>query len=655
MYQKQAGESIQRIVSLKNFFGRKVKKDNDKRYPDLNDIPLRFREKIVTPEQALSLIKPGNRIFIGSGCAAPVTLVYALEHLQQNLEDVKLYHFFTQGTVFYENGRPVSRFHHNSFYVDHDMAALIKQGNGDYIPMSMARIPKLMEAGGLPVDVAVIQVSMPDSYGYVSLGVSCDITHAAVQKATYVIAELNPGMPRTWGETSVSIDRIDKAVMVSRPVTEYEFPYVDPSVARQIAGYVSRIIEDGSTLQIGPGEIPNAMVKYLSGRRNLGIHSDVITDSVIDLIDSGMVNGSEKTIHKGQVVASYCLGTRKLYDRIHNNPLFSFHPIEYVCDPLILAKNNKFVSITQAQGVDLMGQVCSDRFNGELSGGISAQPEFIRGAAASTRGRPIICLASTTDDGKHSRIVPFFRKGEGITIPQSDVHYVVTECGTAYLFGKSISEKALALIEVAHPSFRPWLLEEAKRFGYLRQDLDLKCKNDGARECRYPQGEDKEFVLGGQARMVVRPSKASDVTGLQDLFYKLPPNDVYTRFFRHMKQFSISEAEHFCNVDYENEMAFVVTIGDREKEQIIGSSFYVVDPSTNMAEVAYMILHEWHGRGIGKALQERMTEYAKSKGIKGFKADIMCENTAMFNLAKKCGARVTSRLDGDVYEVEMLF
>jgi acyl-CoA hydrolase len=235
-----------------------------------------------------------------------------MEHVKLNLEDVKLYHFFTQGTVFYENGMPVSRFHHNSFYVDNDMAALIQQGNGDYIPISMARIPGLMEAGGLPVDVAVIQVSMPDSSGYVSLGISCDITHAAVQKATYVIAELNPDMPRTWGETSVSIDRIDKAVMVSRPVTEYEFPYVDPSVARQIAGYVSRIIEDGSTLQIGPGEVPNAMVKYLSGRRNLGIHSDVITDSVIDLIDSGMVKGSEKTIHKGQVVASYCLGTRRL-------------------------------------------------------------------------------------------------------------------------------------------------------------------------------------------------------------------------------------------------------------------------------------------------------------------------------------------------------
>jgi acyl-CoA hydrolase/GNAT superfamily N-acetyltransferase len=654
MYENQAGGNTKKGILLKSLFRKKIKPSETDFWTADTGFS-RFREKIVSPEAALSLIKPGNRIFIGSGCAAPVTLMLAMEHLEQNLEDIKLYHFFAKGAVFYENGVPKSRFQHKSFYADHDMAALIKQGNGDYIPISVAQIPKLMETGGFPIDVAVIQVSMPDPSGYVSLGISCDITHAAVQKASFVIAELNPNMPRTWGETSVSIDRIDKAVIVDRPVIEHVFPHVDPSVARRIAGYVSRIIEDGSTLQIGPGEIPDAMVKYLSGRKNLGIHSDVITDSVIDLIDSGMVNGKEKTIHKGLVVASYCMGTRKLYDRVNNNPLFSFHPMEYVCDPLILAKNSRFVSITQAQAVDLMGQVCSDQFDGELTGGISAQPDFIRGAASLPQGRPIICLAATTSDGRQSRIRPFFNEGEAITIPRSDVHYVVTECGAAYLFGKSIREKALALIEVAHPSFRPWLLEEAKRLQYLRQDQDLKCKSDGTLECHYPQGEDREMALSDQTRIVVRPSKASDVTGLQDLFYKLPSGDVYTRFFRHLKQLSVSEAEHFCNVDYENEMAFVATVGDRENEQIIGSSFYVVDPSTNLAEVAYMILHEWHGRGVGKTLQKRMAEYAKSKGIKGFKADILCENTAMIKLAQKCSARVTSRLDRDVYEVEMLF
>jgi len=301
-----------------------------------------------------------------------------------------------------------------------------------------------------------------------------------------------------------------------------------------------------------------------------------------------------------------------------------------------------------------MGQVCSDQFEGELYSGVSTQPDFLRGAANSPEGKPIICLASTTEDGKESRIRPLLHQGEGVSIPRSDVHYVVTECGTAYLFGKTMREKALALIEIAHPSFRLWLLEEAKRLGYLRADQELKCNADGTLECWYPQEEEREFELKNKTKIVVRPSKASDVRGLQDLFYKLPPEDVYTRFFRSLKCLSVSEAEHLCNVDYNHEMAFVVTNGEREKEKIVASSFYVVNPSTNMADVAYMILHEWQGMGLGTILQQRMFEYAKSKGLKGFTADILAENTAMLKLSQKCG-KVTTKLSQNVYEVEMLF
>jgi acyl-CoA hydrolase/GNAT superfamily N-acetyltransferase len=654
MYENHDNDPIKRKISLKRLFHKKITA-GDRRSSSADALPPRFAEKISTPEQALSVIRPGNRVFVGTGCAAPATLLQALEHLGQNLKDVKLYHFFTQGAVFYENGLPKTQFQHKCFYVNSDMAEMIKQGHGDYIPIPVARIPTLMKAGGFPVDVALIQVSMPDPYGYVSLGISCDITHAAIQKASFVIAELNPNMPRTSGETSLHIGRIDRAVIVDHPVSEHGFPDVDASIARPIAGYISRIIKDGSTLQIGLGEIPNAAIKFLSGRKNLGIHSDVITDSIIDLIDSGMINGKEKAIHKGLVVASFCIGSRRLYARLHNNPLFSFHPMEYVCDPSVLAQNSKLVSITQAQTVDLMGQVCSDQFNGDLAGGISAQPDFIRGAGLSPQGRAIICLTSTTGNGRFSRIQPFFSKGERVTIPGSDVHYVVTECGAAYLFGKSIREKALALIEVAHPLFRPWLLEEARRLGYLGQNQDLKCKSDGALECHYPQNEDTEIILNDQTRISIRPAKASDVTGLQDLFYKLPPEDVYTRFFRPLKQFSMSEAEYFCNVDYEKEMAFIAAVGDHDQKQIIGSSFYVVDPATNMAEVAYMILHEWQGRGVGSVLQKQMAAYAESKGIRGFKADILCENAAMIRLAKRCGSRVTLRKEGDVYSMEIFF
>jgi len=495
---------------------------------------------------------------------------------------------------------------------------------------------------------------MPDQHGFVSLGVSVDITRAVIQKAGIVIAELNPNMPRTYGDTYISMDLIDKAVIVDSPVIEYMHPPVDDSIAERIARSIARIINDGATLQIGLGRIPNEMLKYLTDRRDLGIHSDVITDSIVDLVEKGIITGKAKSIHKGQIVTSYCLGTRRLYDLIDDNPMFAFYPIEYVCNPSVISGNNQMVSVTQALAVDLMGQVCSDQFAGEFYGGVSTQPDFLRGAANSPEGKPIICLASTTEDGKESRIRPLLREGEGVTIPRSDIHYVVTEYGTAYLFGKTIHEKALALIEIAHPSFRPWLLEEAKRLGYLRADQDLKCTWDGTVECRYPQEEEREFELKNNTKIVVRPSKASDVTELQNLFYKLPPQDVYTRFFRSLKSLPVSEAEHLCNVDYEHEMAFVATTGKREKEKVIGSSFYVVNPSTNMADVAYMILNEWHGLGLGTILQQRMVEYAKSKGLKGFTADILAENTAMLKLAKKCG-KVTTTLSEGVYEVEMLF
>ncbi|MGD8369640.1 MAG: GNAT family N-acetyltransferase [Desulfobacterales bacterium] len=280
----------------------------------------------------------------------------------------------------------------------------------------------------------------------------------------------------------------------------------------------------------------------------------------------------------------------------------------------------------------------------------------MRGAARSPRGKPIICLAATTDDGKESRIRPQLREGEGVSIPRSEVHYGVTEYGTAYLFGKSIREKALALIEIAHPAFREKLLQEARRLGYVRADQDLKYKLNGTEACRYPAEEERKITLKDGTRVCIRPARASDVRQLQEIFYRLPPEDVYTRFFTGLKSLSISnsKAEYLCNVDYAREMAFVVTHGDRETEKLVGSAFYAVDPSTNTADVADMILHEWQGMGLGSLLQERMTEYARARGIRGFSAGILAENKAMVKQAQKCG-KVEMKLVDGAYEVEMLF
>lgn len=613
-----------------------------------HDILAALGEKITTPEAALASVSSGSRIFVGTACATPRVLVQTLENMGDRLTDVHLYHFLVDGAIPCVDGSPHTKFHHKVFFVGSETREVIKQGKADYIPISLAQVPHLIKRGGLSIDLALVQVSMPNDKGFVSLGVSADITSAIIKNAGRVIAEINPNMPWTHGDTLISVDQIDKMVLVETPVIEYVHPPVEDAVSEMIARYVARIIEDGSTLQIGLGRIPNQMLRYLTNRRALGIHSDVITDPIVDLVEQGVITGEAKTIHKGKIVASYCMGTRRLYDFINNNPLFSFHPLEYVCDPSIIAENYKMVSVTQAWSIDLMGQVCADQFEGEFYGGVSTQPDFIRGASSSPGGKPIICLASTTEDRGRSRIRPLLREGEGVTIPRSDVHYVITEYGYAYLFCKSIRERALALIEIAHPSFRHWLLAEAKRLGYLREEQTLMSKT------AYPEEAVREVILRNGTKVVIRPAKASDVRGLQDIFYHMTPQDVYTRFFTGLKSLAVSKAEHLCNVDYEKEMAFVATIGSLEDEQIIGSSCYVVNPSTNMADVAYMNRPEWKGGGLGSALQQRMVEYAKSKGLRGFTADILPENTAMLTLAKKCGT-VTIRQSYGTCEVEMVF
>ena len=606
-----------------------------------------WNEKLTTAEEALSSIQSGNRIFVGTACATPRTLIKALESLGVYLADVQLLHFLTDGAVLTEGAKTWTRFWHRVFFVGRDTREAIKQGKADYVPISISQVPRLIENGRLPIDVAMIQVSPPDEKGFVSLGVSVDITRAAVRHAKKVVAEVNPRMPRTRGETLVHLDQIHHLVQVDTPVIEYLHEPAE-AVPQQIARYVARIIEDGSTLQIGLGQIPNEMLKYLTTRRDLGIHSDVITEPIVTLIEEGVITGRAKSIHKEQVVASYCMGTRRLYDLVDDNPIFFFAPMEYVSDPALIAANSKMVSVTQAFAIDLTGQVCADQFDGEFYGGVSTQPDFLRGAASSPGGKAIVCLASTTKDGKGSRIRPLLKEGEGVTIARSDIHYVVTEYGSTYLFGKSIRERALSLIEIAHPSFRPWLLEEAKRLGYVSKERSLRSS------VAYPVEEEREVALKNHVVALIRPSRASDVERLQELFYNLSESDVYTRFFAYLRSLSVSNAQQLCSVNYEDEMAFLAVVGKDEDERIIGSSCYVVDPSTNMAEVAYMIHPQWQEKGVGTALQQRMIEYARSKGLRGFTAAVLVENEKMIRLIQKSGCSVSMSTGSQVCEITMI-
>ncbi len=608
----------------------------------------KYRSKVVTAEKAVASIEPGDHVYVGTACATPRALVAALEARRPVPQDVELFHFLTTDAVEHVDDVPQTKFKHRTFFVGSDIQRATALGRAEYVPISLAQVPQLIENGRVRADVALIQVSPPDPFGYVSLGVSVDITASVVRRARRVIAEVNPNMPRTLGDTFIHVDRIQKLVPVETPVVEYTHVHADRT-ARQIARYIASIIDDGSTLQIGLGQIPNEALRFLHDRRDLGIHSDVITDSVIDLLEAGTITGRKKTLHRDTVVASYCLGTRRLYDLIDGNPMFSFHPMEYVCDPLVIAKNSKMVSVTQAFAVDLTGQVCADQFGGEFYSGVSTQPDFLRGAAASPGGKPIICLPSTTWKDSASRIRPLLQAGDGVTIARSDVHYVVTEYGIAYLFGKSIRERALALIEIAHPDHREHLLEEARRLEYVHKKQTLESR--GA----YPVGEERTVELRSGKSVMLRPARASDDPAIKEIFYDLSQQDIYTRFFRRMTSMPFAESQRVCNVNYDSEMAFVAVAGTRENEEVVGSGSYFVNPSTNMAEVAYMIPPDWQGTGLGTALQQRLMEYGRSKGLRGFVAEVLRQNRKMIALAKKACDNVKVEHYGDTYEIFMYF
>jgi acyl-CoA hydrolase/GNAT superfamily N-acetyltransferase len=604
-----------------------------------------YRERIVSPDQAVALVGSGANVYLGSACATPRLLSHALEQSPNPPADVTIYHFLTNGALPSETRSP---YRHVCFFIGSDERASVAAGFAEYVPVRLSQVPRLIENRRIPIDTAFIQVSPPDSSGFCSLGVSVDITAAVVRHARRVIAEINPNMPRTLGGGFVPVDRLDRIVWNDAPVIEYAHAPAD-EIAEHIARYIASIIEDGATLQVGLGRFPNEALKYLVDRRDLGIFSDVITDPIVDLIERGIVTGNAKSEDHGRIVASYCLGTQRLYDLIDNNPMFSFEPIEAIADIARIARQKLMVSVTQAFAVDLTGQVCADQFEGEFYGGVSTQLEFIQGAAQAEGGKPIICLAATTENGRTSRIRAQLQEGEGVAVARSNVHYVVTEYGIAYLFGRSIRERALALIEIAHPDFREELLAEAKRLGYVRPDQPLHSAP------AYPVEEERHVELRNGEKVLIRPARASDAHDLQLFFHHMPLDDRFTRFFGRLRSLSFMEVQNLCNVDQASAVAFLAVTGPRENETVIGSACYYLNESTNIAEVAYMVLRDWQGSGLGSALQARLVDHAKARAIRGFKAEILATNAGMLSLARRATDHVTVDREGDTYLVTMLF
>jgi RimJ/RimL family protein N-acetyltransferase len=452
-------------------------------------------------------------------------------------------------------------------------------------------------------------------------------------------------MPRTGPHSLVPIERFDAIVEVEPSVAEYVYPPAG-EVAEQIARYVARLVDDGSTLQVGLGRVPNQVLRYLGSRRDLGIHSDIITDSIADLMASGAVTGRRKTMSKGRVVASLALGTRRLYELIDDNPDVVLRPIDDVGAPDVVAAQRRMVSITQAFSIDLTGQVCAEARAGRPYGGVSAQVDFHRGAARCRDGRAIVCLPAVAPDGT-SAIRPVLGREEPVTVPRWDVHWVVTEFGAAFLQGASVRERAVALIEIAHPEHRDELLGEAAALGLIPAGQRLRSRH------AYPVEEEREVELRDGTTVLVRPTRTADAPALQALFYRLRPADVLTRFFRRLSSLTLAHAEHLASVGYEEEMTFAAVAGGRETGEIVGTASYFLDPETGTADVAYLVDPEWQGKRLGTTLHAITMDYARRHGVQGFTADVLTGNEPMLTIFRRSPGDLEIVEDDEHYEITL--
>jgi acetyl-CoA hydrolase len=426
----------------------------------------KYKDKVAPVELALSIIESGMRVYIHPGTATPKVLVDHLVDIHHRVENVEIIHILTFGDCPYAAPEMEGHFRHNALFLGGNLRQAVNEGRADWIPIFLYEIPKLFYENILPLDVSLVQVSPPDEHGFCSLGVGVEMTLAAIRSSKYVIAEINPRMPRILGDSFVHISKLHRIVEVDHPLYEYHAGEID-DVSHEIGRRIAEHIEDGSTMQMGIGAIPDAVLHFLKEKRDLGIHTEMFSDGAMELMDLGVITGERKSIHKGKVVCCFLMGSEKLYDYVDNNPFIEAHPVEYTNDPFIIAKNDKMVALNSCISIDLTGQVNSDSIGTSIYSGFGGQLDFIRGAARSKGGVPVIAMPATAKDGKLSRVVGSLKEGAGVTDTRADVRWVCTEFGMVNLFGMNRRQRAKALIELAHPDFREELQEYAIKHKYF--------------------------------------------------------------------------------------------------------------------------------------------------------------------------------------------
>ncbi len=607
----------------------------------------KYKSKITTAAAAMKLIKSGNSIFIGTGCGQPQHLVNALVEHSSGITDAHVVHLLTMGTAPYADDKFREKFKMNTFFIAENVRDSLARGIGDYTPIFLSEIPRQFETGRIPVDVALISVSPPDANGLCSLGVSVDIVKSATANAKYIIAQVNAKMPRTFGDSFLHVGEIEAMVPFDEDIIEVQQTQPD-DVLRRIGQNIARLVEDGSTIECGIGRIPQALVEFLKDKKDLGVHTEMFGDWVMDLIDCDVITCAKKTLNRGKVVASFCMGTKRLYEYIDNNPFFEFYPTEYVNDPLIISQHEKMVAINVGLEIDLTGQVCSDSLGYQFYSGIGGQVDFIRGAARSRGGKAIIALPSTAKNEQISRIVPRLTEGAGVVTTRGDVHYVVTEFGIAYLHGKSIRQRVMSLIDIAHPKFRAKLIQAAKAQKYIYSDqIELDSEN-----VRYPEELETHKTLNDGTEIFFRPVKPTDEAAILEMLYSLSPSSIRTRYMTQTMTFPHKDVQRITNVDYLQNLAIVSTVPAVTGEHIVGIAQYFLDPKTRAAEVAFIVQDEWQQKGMGTLLLEYLTDVAKRHRVKSFFAKVLPTNKPMLAVFYNSGFNVNTEFDGEVYNIK---
>ena len=602
----------------------------------------------LTFARAIASVPKGRSIFVGSGAAEPVGLVRELVAQSDRFADNTIVHLLTLGPAPYVDARYTERFRHNAFFIGPNVREAVYEGRADYTPVFLSQVPDLIRNRRMPVDVALIQTTPPDRFGYVNLGVSVDVVLAAVESAQVVIAEINSRMPWVHGSGFVPMSRIDAWVE-----HDSELPTVDPEtpdeVARRIGNNVASLIEDGCTIQCGIGQIPDAIATALRERSDLGVWSEMLPDGVVDLMRNGNVTGRFKTVEPGKVSASFTFGRRSTYDYVDRNPTFMFHPSDYINDPAIIAKQHKMVAINSALQVDVTGQVCADSIGSRFYSGIGGQVDFIRGASRCPDGRPIVAIRSTAKNGTISRIVASLDEGAGVVTSRGDLRFLVTEYGVADLLGRSIRERAMALISVAHPDFRGELLAAAKARRYVFAD------QIGPRP-RYHAEYEKRVRAGSGAEVLLRPLRVTDEQKMSDLFYRLSDETVHRRWMRFVPRMPHRKLLEYLKLDDVRNVAIACELRTKGTEsELLGVGRYHLDPATGYAEAAFVVRDDWQGQGLGTALLRHLVEIGSRNGVVGFTAEVLASNAPMLHVFHKCGLRIHSTLRGAEYSLVMPF